>query len=743
MRNLRRSAASFIILLVLAGQSGAQKVNFTIIKAGETIDEIVRKAAEVVPSPAQYEWQKREFTAFTHFGMNTFTDREWGQGTEPESLFNPTDFDARQWVRAIRDAGMKMVIVTAKHHDGFCLWPSRCTEHSVRNSPWRAGKGDVVKEVSDACREYGLEFGVYLSPWDRHERTYGDSPRYNEHFRNQLRELLTNYGRVSEVWFDGACGEGPNGKKQVYDWPSYYKVIRELAPGAVIFGMAPDIRWVGTESGYGRETEWSVVSMALQDPGAIPPRSSQQRPLDQAFVPADLTADDLGSRAVIKDAKALVWYPAETDVSIRPGWFYHSSQDGEVKTPGKLLDIYYSSVGRNGVLLLNIPPDKRGRIHDADIASLNAMRKVLDETFSVNLAGDAGVRASDEAPGAEAKGLIDSDPATTWTTSGERDTATLEFDLPAERQFDVAMLQEDIRSGQRVEEFALEGYDGGLWRTFARGTTIGYKRLLRFPPVTSSKVRFRILRSRLNPVLSSFGLYRTPPEVVIAPEGGAFIDTMTIRVSSDRKGCTIRYTLDGSEPAAGSLPSGGTITLTRSAVLSAKAYTADGVEGLPKKAVFNRARHGIALATIFSPTYAAGGALALIDGVRGGEDFKDGSWQGYEGVDIDAVVDLGAPKEITKVATGFLENQEAWIFLPRSVEYSVSMDGKEFRTVGTLPGEVPTKREGTTIRSFSSTLAGVTARYVRMRAGTIGSPPAWHPGAGGKAWLFADEITIE
>jgi alpha-L-fucosidase len=313
-----------------------------------------------------------EFIAFAHFGMNTFTDREWGRGTEDLSLFNPTGFSARQWVRAFKAAGMRMVIVTAKHHDGFCLWPSRYTEHSVKSSPWRAGKGDVVREVAEACREAGLKLGIYLSPWDRHEPTYGDSPAYNEHFRSQLRELLTNYGEVGEVWFDGACGEGPNGKRQEYDWPSYYKVVRECQPRAVIFGMGPDLRWVGTETGYGRETEWSVVPVKIREDSISPPPS-----LDDLFIPGDMTAEDLGGREQISGARVLAWYPAETDVSIRPGWFYHAKEDGEVKMPQKLIDIYFSSVGRNGVLLLNVPPDSRGLIHENDIRSLMGMRRIL------------------------------------------------------------------------------------------------------------------------------------------------------------------------------------------------------------------------------------------------------------------------------------------------------------------------------------------------------------------------------
>ena len=243
----------------------ARHVRFVTIAPGEPLEGIVDKASRVVPSRNQLDWQAREFIAFAHFGMNTFTDREWGDGTESPSLFNPTDFDARQWVQVFKAAGMKLLILTAKHHDGFCLWPTATTTHSVKSSPWKNGNGDVVAEVARACRDAGLAFGVYVSPWDRHDPSYGDSPRYNELFRQQLRELLTGYGDIAEVWFDGANGEGPNGKRQVYDWPSYYRVVRELQPNAVIFGMAPDVRWVGTESGYGRETEWSVVPLKLRE----------------------------------------------------------------------------------------------------------------------------------------------------------------------------------------------------------------------------------------------------------------------------------------------------------------------------------------------------------------------------------------------------------------------------------------------------------------------------------------------
>jgi alpha-L-fucosidase len=479
--------------------------HFILIKPGESAEDIAWKAARIAPSANQLAWQEMEFIAFAHFGINTFTDREWGEGTEDPALFNPTELDARQWVRAFKAAGMRMVIVTAKHHDGFCLWPSRTTEHSVKRSPWREGKGDVVQEVAEACREAGLKLGIYLSPWDRHEPTYGDSPAYNEHFRSQLRELLTGYGEIAEVWFDGACGEGPNGRRQEYDWPSYYRVVRECQPGAVIFGMGPDIRWVGTETGYGRETEWSVVPVHIKEGASLAPHS-----LDDFFIPGDMTAEDLGSRERIAGARALAWYPAETDVSIRPGWFYHAKEDGQVKSPQKLIDIYFGSVGRNGVLLLNVPPDRRGLIHENDIRSLVGMRRILDRTFQTNLASGARVETSSEADGHPGKSVLDSEKGTFWTTPEDSEAAVLEFRLPEARTFDVAMLEEEIRAGQRVEEFSLEAWDGNFWRPFARGTTIGYRRLLRFPGVTAEKVRLTIARSRTRPTLASFGLFKSP-----------------------------------------------------------------------------------------------------------------------------------------------------------------------------------------------------------------------------------------
>ena len=474
------------------------------IGPADSISELESKAARVRPSEPQLRWQALEFQAFVHFGMNTFTDREWGEGTEDPKLFAPTDFNADQWVEAVKAAGIRGLIVTAKHHDGFCLWPSKFTEHSVKNSPWKGGKGDVVGEVADACRKGGLAFGVYLSPWDRHEPSYGDSPRYNEHFKNQLRELLTNYGEISEVWFDGACGEGPNGKKQVYDWPGYFALIRELQPGAVISIMGPDARWIGNEAGVTRESEWSVIPVVGQDDAP-----DEKNPGGIAGL--DAQAKDLGSfgriAEVARQGGRLIWYPGQVDVSIRPGWFYHAAEDNKVKPLDHLLDIYYTSVGGNAQLLLNIPPDKRGRIHENDAARLKELGDRLKATFADNLAAKATasityvVRAIHENSLAPAAGY------------GGEPGHVLECDLKGPKVFNIAMLKEDLREGQRIEAFALDIWDGKEWKETAAGTTVGWKKLLRFPTVESPKVRIRLMRTRGGNFLwtpDRFGLFLDP-----------------------------------------------------------------------------------------------------------------------------------------------------------------------------------------------------------------------------------------
>ncbi len=505
---MRKSEILTIILCFIVFSVVAQKPyegnNYVRIGAHDNFSEVIQKAAHVTPSSRQLHWQELELTAFLHFGINTFTGREWGTGKESPSLFNPTKLNANQWVKTLKKAGFKQVILTAKHHDGFCLWPSKYTEHSVKNSPWKDGKGDVVKLVSEACKKYDIGFGVYLSPWDRNCPFYGDTKKYNQYFEKQLRELLTNYGEVDEVWFDGANGEGKNGKVPDYDFDAWYKIIRKLQPQAVIAVMGPDVRWVGTETGYGRKSEWSVVPVNSKLQKNIAAHSQK----DLTFKPTgDMTGEDLGGRDKIERARALIWYPAEADVSIRPGWFYHKKQDKQIKSVDKLLDIYYGSVGRNCVLLMNVPPDKEGLIHQNDVDTLMKWHRTIEKTFKYNLAQKAKIVSK---KGIRPKAVLDGKYSTYWTTDGKDTTATITFNLKKRTTFDVLLLQEEITVGQRIEKFELDYWTDNSWKQVITGTTVGYKRLLRFQPVTAKKVRLKIISSRLNPTIAEFGLYKRP-----------------------------------------------------------------------------------------------------------------------------------------------------------------------------------------------------------------------------------------
>ena len=444
-----------------------------------TLQEKVDMAARLVPTPQQLAWQQMELTAFLHFGINTFTGREWGDGTEDPALFNPSQLDAEQWVRTLKAAGFKMVLLTAKHHDGFCLWPTKTTTHSVASSSWKNGKGDVVKELRDACDKYGMKFGVYLSPWDRNASCYGDSPKYNQFFIQQLTELLTNYGEVHEVWFDGANGEGPNGKKQVYDWDAFYKTIQKLQPKAVMAIMGDDVRWVGNEKGIGRETEWNATVLT---PG-IYARSEENNKRLGVFS----KAEDLGSRDILKNATELFWYPSEVDVSIRPGWFYHKEEDNKVKSLKHLADIYFQSVGYNSVLLLNIPPDRRGLINEADVTRLKEFAEYRKQAFA-----DDRVK--------EGQKLWEA------ISNGERT-----YKLKSGSEINVVMLQEDIARGQRVEAFSVEAQTADGWKEIAQGTTVGYKRLLRFPDVKANQLRIKIKSCRLTANISRVAAFYVAP----------------------------------------------------------------------------------------------------------------------------------------------------------------------------------------------------------------------------------------
>jgi len=740
---MKKFYQSFLIIIVSAivcfGQTNSQ--NIVIINPTDTPEQIIEKAANVIPSPRQYEWQKLEMTGFVHFGINTFDEVEWGQHSTDITQFNPMEFNPTQWVKTFKDVGFKLIILTTKHHDGFCLWPTKYTDYNISKTPFQNGKGDIVRDLSNACREAGIKFGVYLSPWDMHEQTYG-TPEYNIHFMNQLTELLTNYGDVAEVWFDGACGEGPNGKKQIYDWNSYYKLIRKLQPNAVIAVSGPDIRWVGTESGYGRKTEWSVVPGTNMDQNSIAANSQQQQ-LESAFVPKDLVDEDLGSIEKIKNAKSLIWYPAEIDVSIRPGWFYHAGEDELVKSPQKLIDIYYNSVGLNGVLLLNIPPDTRGLIHDNDIKSLQGMRYLLDETFKENFVSNAQAKATNESTGNEIKNILDDSPETYWTTSGDNSAASIEIQMKRGHTFNCAMLQENILKGQRIEKFRLDYWDGQLWRTFAKATTVGYKRLLRFPEVNTDRIKIIIEQSRTNPTLASFGLYLTPPEINFVSDGNAFTDNMQVKISCDSKRAKIYYTLDGTVPDENSALYTDGISLSQTTTITAVAISSSSKKSLPIKSTFNKVKFSINYNSLYDEKYTGGGKYGLIDGFKGSDNFNDGSWQGFNGSNLDATVDLKEIKTINKISARFLRDINSFIFLPESVEFSISENGKDFSEPVIIKNDVEQNNKKELIKEFEFLPKNVSGRFIKVKANNIGVCPAWHKGAGEKAWIFADEISVE
>ena len=404
------------------------------------------------PSPSQLAWQRDKLALFLHFGVNTVTDREWGDGHEDPAIFDPASLDARQWARAARAAGARALILTAKHHDGFCLWPSRVTTHSVARSPWRGGAGDVVREFTDACKKEGLRAGLYLSPWDRNAPVYGDSSRYNDFYSDQLTELLTRYGPIAEVWFDGANGERPNGRRQVYDWPRVFGLVRRLQPRAVMFSDAgPDVRWCGNEAGVAGDPNWSTM-----DPAAVPYPGAP----GDAVIAALQHGDPQGS----------VWRPAEVDVSIRPGWFHHPAEDERVKTVDQLTEIWFTSVGRNSKLLLNVPPTRDGLLHATDVARLTALRAQLTSVFAEDFARNRRVR---------------------WRATGPG-SAVAEVDLGRTVSAGVVRLEEDIVQGQRVARYAVHGSVEGAWRELARGTTVGHRKLDRFDPAPVRKVRVTV-----------------------------------------------------------------------------------------------------------------------------------------------------------------------------------------------------------------------------------------------------------
>ena len=576
------------------------------ISSDDSSAVIAEKAAKVLPRPNQTAWMRLERTFFIHFGPNTFRGVEWGNGREDPSIFNPTELDADQWVRSIKEAGGKMVVLVCKHHDGFNLWPTRYSSHSVAASPWRGGKGNEVREVANAARKYGVEMGVYVSPADLYQlRTnptnpqgyYGDNSEklrsviptdpasfktnpsngrtpapgfksftyqvddYNRYFLNELYELLTEYGPIREVWFDGANPD-PS-VQETYDYAAWYDMIRKLQPQAIIFGKGPDARWVGNEGGIGRTTEWSVVPLPTSP---------------ETFRWPDMTAKDLGSLSKLTPGSYLWWYPAETNEPILYGWFWAAKKP--VRSAAALIDNYYESVGRNSNWLLNLSPDTRGLIPDNQLAQLRLMAQVVDETFTRDLAAGGKLTADNSNKAHGASRALDGNLDTWWEAAPGHTTAALTLNLPKAVTFDVVSLQEAVdHRGQRIESFSVEVWNGSKWNRMDEQTTVGHKRLLRWnSPVTTDRVRIQITGSRLEPTLAEIGLFKQA-ELFEAPKIAERDVNGSVTISS-AKGLPIVYTVDGTVPTPKSAVYRSAIALPRGGEVYAACLAPDGRLGM-------------------------------------------------------------------------------------------------------------------------------------------------------------------
>jgi alpha-L-fucosidase len=641
-----------------------------------------------VPTENQMRWQEMEYYAFVHFSLNTYTDQSWGYGNEEVKLFDPEKLDCRQWARICKQAGMKGIIITAKHHCGFCLWPSKYTEYSVKNAPWKNGKGDVVREMADACKEYGLKLGIYLSPWDRNHPDYG-KPEYITYFRNQLTELLTNYGPIFEIWFDGANGGsgyygGANETRTIdrtsyYDWSNTYKLIRKLQPNIVIWndgGDRGDLRWVGTEAGFVGETNWSLLNATGEVPWNM---------LHYGLENGDS------------------WVPAEVNTSIRPEWFYHPGEDAKVKTIPQLMETYYNSIGRNGSLLLNFPIMPNGLIHSNDEKAALGLAKAVKQTFAVNLASKSKATASNVRGNAKqfaASNATDVNKDSYWATDDGITGPSLTIDFAKPTTFNRFLVQEYIRSGQRVKAFTLEALVNGNWKELAKATTIGFKRILSFPPVSTTKVRFNITGSKACPLISNIGIYNAPQ--LLAPPSIIRDRSGEIKIIPVDEESVVYYTLDGSAPTTRSKKY--TKPFQTEGKLAVKAIAFDPATGKSSPAShekFDISRRDWKIIGADEKAYA------VIDGD------PSTAWHQPKGKQLpaDLVIDLGREENLS----GFRYHPDQTMWAPGIItnyQFYVSNDNKEWKLV--TEGEFANIKNNPLWQTKNFTAE--KARYIRLRA---------------------------
>lgn len=642
-----------------------------------------------VPSENQMNWQEMEYYAFIHFSLNTYTDQSWGFGDEEINLFNPTELDCRQWARICKEAGMKGIILTAKHHCGFCLWPSEYTEYSVKNASWRDGKGDVVREMADACKEYGLKLGIYLSPWDRNFANYG-KPEYITYFRNQLTELLTDYGDIFEVWFDGANGGsgyygGANETRKIdrtsyYDWSNTYKLVRELQPNIVIWndgGDRADLRWVGTEAGFVGETNWSLLNKTGDVPWNM---------LHYGLENGDS------------------WVPAEVNTSIRPEWFYHPGEDGKVKTLPHLMDTYYNSIGHNGTLLLNFPIMPNGLIHPNDEKAALDFAKAVKEAFAVDLTENTKAEASNVRGNAKKYGAskaIDDNTETYWATDDSITITSLTIDFGKPSTFNRFLAQEYIPLGQRVKAFSLEALVDESWKELATASTIGYKRILRFPTVEATALRFNIIDSKSCPLISNIGIYHAPqilvPPSIIRKQSGEII----ITPADDES--VLYYTLDNSEPTTASKKYEGPMQTDGKVEISAIAFEPSSGKSSPvSHEKFDLPRKDWSILGIQDEK-----AYAILDGDPSTNWHQDNDKK----MPIDLVIDLKTEQSI--IGFRYYPDQGLWgPGIINNYRFYVSHDNKKWKLVD--QGEFSNIKNNPSwqIKKF----APEKARYIKFQA---------------------------
>jgi len=643
-----------------------------------------------LPSANQMRWQEMEYYAFVHLSVNTYTDMAWGMGDEDPEIFNPKDLDCRQWARICKEAGMKGIIITAKHHSGFCLWPSKYTEYSIKNSPWRNGKGDIVREMADACKEYGLKFGVYLSPWDRNHPDYG-KPEYITYFRNQLTELLTNYGEVFEVWFDGANGGsgyygGANETRKIdrntyYDWKNTYSLVRTLQPKIVVWndgGDRADLRWVGTESGYVGETNWSLLN-ATGD------------------VPENMLRYGLEN--------GNTWVPGEVNTSIRPEWFYHKKEDSKVKTLPQLMDIYYNSIGRNATLLLNFPIMPNGLIHKQDEKVVLDLADAIKKAFAVNRAKGSKAEASNvrgNAPQYGADKAVDQDNETYWATDDNIKTASLTMSFAKPVSFNRFLIQEYIQLGQRVKSFTVEVFVNEEWKEIAKETTIGYKRILRFKTVQATKLRLTITDSKSCPLISNIEIYDAPQ--ILAPPTIVREQSGDVRIVPADFESQLYYTLDGSNPTVKSNKYIGAIkTVDGKVVVKTMAYdpvTKNSSPVVEEKFDIARTHWKIVGAEDKS-------AYAILDGDVSSNWYQNRNDQ----IPVDLVIDLGKEENVSGFK--YLPDQNWWATgIITRYSFYVSNDGREWKLVD--GGEFANIKNNPLWQS--KTFAPVKTRFIKFQA---------------------------